>query len=189
MRVVSKDLPLSPPGMAVNLLKVDAAGHRANSWLEWGGTWELDTAFLGIPFGGASTVVTDKATTFGRVNETARELLAHGIEPLIVGGDHSIAEAAIAGVCEALPGRQMGVIHFDAHHDPREAHFGDESSGVPFRKVLERSGRQVRGQNLVQIGMAEIVEISPPVDVANMTANLGAALALNFFMGVAERQA
>ena len=37
--------------------------------------------------------------------------------------------------------------------------------------------------------MAEIVEISPPVDVANMTANLGAALALNFFMGVAERQA
>lgn len=89
-------------------------------------------------------MVTDKATTFGRVNETARELLAHGIKPLIVGGDHSIAEAAIAGVCESLPGRQMGVIHFDAHHDLREAHFGDKSSGVPFRKVLERSGREAR---------------------------------------------
>lgn len=320
-----KDLPLSPPGLVVNLLKGDAAEHRANSWLEWDGDWELDVAFLGIPFDGASTVrpgarhgpdavrqalmlyttyssesgrhmsglraadigdvttvVTDKATTFERITETVRELVAHGIAPLIVGGDHSIASATIAGVCEAMPGKRIGLIHFDAHHDLRETHMGAESSGVPFRKVLEMSGRQVRGENLVQIGMAEfanapvhaqyareqgvtvipclsvrrdgiervtevaleragqgtdaiyvsididaidqsqapgtaapnpcgldardvqvalrrigrerktigaeIVEISPPLDTNNMTGNLGAALALNFFMGVADRE-
>ncbi len=320
-----KNLALSPPGIVVNLMKGDAAEHRAHSWLEWDGSWELDAAFLGVPYDGASTVrtgarhgpdavrralayyttyssehgrhmsglsvadigdvsviVTDMATTFGRVTEALRELVAHGIKPLVVGGDHSIASATIRGVCEALAGRQVGVIHFDAHHDLRQAHFGAESSGVPFRKVLELEGRPVLGRNLVQIGMAEfanspaladyareqgvtvipclsvrrdgidavieqalelagegteaiyvsididaidqsqapgtaapnpfgldardvqvalrriaahpktvgaeIVEISPPLDVGDMTGNLGAALALNFFMGIAERQ-
>lgn len=34
----------------------------------------------------------------------------------------------------------------------------------------------------------DVVEISPPLDINNMTGNLGAMLALNFFMGVAARQ-
>ena len=34
---------------------------------------------------------------------------------------------------------------------------------------------------------AEIVEISPPLDINGMTANLGAALTLSFFMGLVDR--
>lgn len=314
---------LSPPGIVVNLLKGDAAEHRANGWLEWDGSWELDAAFLGVPFDGASTVrtgsrhgpdavrraliyyttysserrrhmselraadigdvpvnVTDMAGTFARITEAVGALVSRGIKPFIVGGDHAIASATIKGVCRALAGRRIGIIHFDAHHDLREAHLGAESSGVPFRKVLEMPERQVPGRNLVQIGMgefcnspihadyaeaqgvtvipalsvrregidrvveralevagdgaeaiyvsididaidqsqapgtaapnpfgldardvqvalrriaqdpktvgAEVVEISPPLDVGDMTGNLGAALALNFFMGVTE---
>jgi len=34
----------------------------------------------------------------------------------------------------------------------------------------------------------DVAEISPPLDLNNMTGNLGAMLVLNFFMGVAARQ-
>lgn len=318
-----KSLPLSPPGIVVNLLKGDPAEHRANSWLEWGGSFDLDAALLGVPFDGASTVrpgsrhgpdavrtalafytahstdagapmsdmraadigdvtvtVTDKPATFARVTETVAALAGRGIKPMIIGGDHSIAEATIGGLCEAMPGKRVGIVHFDAHHDLREAHFGAESSGVPFRNLLEKRPEQIHGQNVVQIGIAdfcntpvhqayaaekgvtvisnlavrrdgieaaidtaiaratkdtdafwisvdvdaidqsqapgtaapnpfgldgrdvalalrrmgghpkcagaEVVEISPPLDVNNMTGNLGAVLALNYFYGVFE---
>jgi len=61
----------------------------------------------------------------------------------------------LEGVTAGLPDRQIGVIHFDAHHDLRESHFGAESSGVPLRKALEFPGAPLRGRNLVQIGIAE----------------------------------
>ena len=49
----------------------------------------------------------------------------------------------------------MGIVHFDAHHDLREAHFGFESSGVPFRKALNFDGSPIKGRNFTQIGIAE----------------------------------
>lgn len=47
---------LRPPGLIVNWLKGDPVETRANSWLEWSGTWELDAVYLGAPFDGAGTV-------------------------------------------------------------------------------------------------------------------------------------
>lgn len=229
--------------------------------------------------GDVSVVVTDMRGTFERVASAAGELVRRGVRFACVGGDHSITWPLLEGVTGALPGKRVGVIHFDAHHDLREAHFGAESSGVPFRKALELPGTPIRGANLVQIGMTEfcnspvhadyareqgvtvipalsvrrdgieavmdralaiatdgadalyvsvdvdaidqsqapgtaapnpagldardvqqalrragahekavamdVVEISPPLDLNNMTGNLGAMLVLNFFMGVA----
>lgn len=59
----------------------------------------------------------------------------------------------------------------------------------------------MRGRNLIQIGMGEFcnapvdaeyareqgVTVIPPLDLHNLTGNLGAAPALNFFMGIAQR--
>jgi formimidoylglutamase len=47
---------LTPPGLVVNWLKGDPVETRANSWLEWNGSWQLDGAYLGAPFDGAGTV-------------------------------------------------------------------------------------------------------------------------------------
>lgn len=232
--------------------------------------------------GDVSVVVTDMQGTFRRVSATAKELVERAIKFACVGGDHSITWPLLEGVTAALAGKRLGVVHFDAHHDLREAHFGAESSGVPFRKALEFPGSPIRGRNLVQIGMSEfcnspvhaeyareqgvtvipalsvrrdgmesvvdravevagdgtdavyvsvdvdcidqsqapgtaapnpagldardvqyalrrlaecpetiamdVVEISPPLDINNMTGNLGAMLVLNFFMGVAARR-
>lgn len=232
--------------------------------------------------GDVTVVVTDMPGTFARVAATARELVEAGVAFACVGGDHSITWPLLEGASAALAGKRLGIVHFDAHHDLREAHFGAESSGVPFRKALEFSGSPILGRNLVQIGMSEfcnspvhaeyareqgitvipalsvrrdgiesvidraleaatdgtqalyvsvdvdaidqsqapgtaapnpagldardvqyalrrlaghprtiamdVVEISPPLDVNNMTANLGAMLVLSFFMGIASRR-
>ncbi|MDH5409976.1 MAG: agmatinase family protein [Alphaproteobacteria bacterium] len=317
---------LKLPGLVVNHLKGDPDEVRANGWLEWDGSVDLDAAIIGIPFDGASTVrtgsrhgpdavrsalayyttwssdarfsmsdlraadigdidvvVTDMAGTFARVKSVIQDLVAGGVVPISIGGDHSIAWPILEGITAARTGRRVGVVHFDAHHDLREAHFGAESSGVPFRKALEFPDDAVAGRNLVQIGMTEfcnssihadyaeqmgvtvipglqvrrdgidsvidialeragdgtdgiyvsvdidcidqsqapgtaapnpcgmdgrdlqhalrrlardprvlgcdIVEISPPLDINNMTGNLGAMMVLNFLMGLAMRGA
>jgi formimidoylglutamase len=105
--------------------------------------------------GDLDVVLTDMAGTFGRLRDTVSALVSDGTVVVVVGGDHSITWPALEGVTGALAGKQIGVIHFDAHHDLRESHFGAESSGVPFRKALAFEGGPLRGRNLVQIGIAE----------------------------------
>ncbi|WP_431280737.1 agmatinase family protein [Humitalea sp. 24SJ18S-53] len=113
-------------------------------------------ALRAADIGDVLITLTDMATSFDRVTETAAALVRRGIVPVSIGGDHSIAYPLIRGVTQGLrPGAKLGIIHFDAHHDLRAAHLGAESSGVPFRKALETLPDAVHGQNLVQIGMAE----------------------------------
>lgn len=114
--------------------------------------------------GDIPVVMTNMEETFRRLSETVRTLVSKGIIPIMIGGDHSIAFPDMCGIMDAMaPGQRLGVIHFDAHHDLREAHLGAESSGVPFRKALERAGTSVFGENVVQIGMAEFTN-SPQLD-------------------------
>ncbi|MDH5557686.1 MAG: agmatinase family protein, partial [Alphaproteobacteria bacterium] len=251
-------------------------------------TWSSDARFSmsdlrAADIGDIDVVVTDMAGTFARVKSVIQDLVVRGVVPISIGGDHSIAWPILEGITAARSGRRVGAVHFDAHHDLREAHFGAESSGVPFRKALEFPDDAVAGRNLVQIGMTEfcnssihadyaekmgvtvipglqvrrdgidsaidialeragdgtdgiyvsvdidcidqsqapgtaapnpcgmdgrdlqhalrrlardprvlgcdIVEISPPLDINNMTGNLGAMMVLNFLMGLAMRGA
>ena len=73
----------------------------------------------------------------------------------MIGGDHSIAFPILSGICEAMPEKKIGIIQFDADHDVRESHFGAVSSGVPFRWLLDAYPEQIRGENLVQLGIAD----------------------------------
>jgi formiminoglutamase len=108
-----------------------------------------------VDVGDLDVVLTDMGGTFRRLRETVRALVSAGTIVVAIGGDHSITWPILEGVTGALPSRQIGVVHFDAHHDLRESHFGAESSGVPFRKALAFEGGPLRGRNLAQIGIAE----------------------------------
>lgn len=122
------------------------------------------TDFRAADIGDVQVVLTDMDGTFARVTETVKTLVSKGIAPVMIGGDHSIAFPNLRGVMQAMgPGKKLGVIHFDAHHDLRKAHLGAESSGVPFRKALEMQGTLLDGKNLVQVGMAEFTN-SPQLD-------------------------
>jgi len=114
------------------------------------------TALRAADIGDIEVVLTDMKETFRRIREAVAFLAQRKITPVILGGDHSISFPNIAGVMDAMgPGKRLGIIHFDAHHDLRKAHLGAESSGVPFRKLLEMEGTLLEGRNLVQIGLAE----------------------------------
>jgi formimidoylglutamase len=188
---------VGPPGIVVNALKGDADEQRAHRWLEWTSGTELDWAFVGIPYDGASAVragsregpdavrralrnhttyvtssglslnalraadigdievvVTDMQKTFAKITALAAAVRRAGAGLIAVGGDHSITWPLLQGLTESFEGK-VGVIHFDQHHDLRDSHFGSESSGVPFRKILGFPGTPVPGANLVQIGIAD----------------------------------
>ena len=113
-------------------------------------------AFRVADVGDVRVTLTDMPATFDRITHAIAGLVERGILPVTIGGDHSIAYPCLRGVVRALGmGKRLGIIHFDAHHDLREAHLGAESSGVPFRKALENLSETVFGRNLVQIGIAE----------------------------------
>ena len=124
-------------------------------------------ALRAADIGDVVVTLTDMAGTFARTSAVIAELVRRGIVPVSIGGDHSIAYPLIRGVTEALgAGRRLGIVHFDAHHDLRSAHLGAESSGVPFCKALESLPEAVRGENLVQIGMAEFTNSPQFADYA-----------------------
>lgn len=58
-------------------------------------------------------------------------------------------------------------------------------AGLDARDVQHAMRRLARCPETIAM---DVVEISPPLDVNNMTANLGAMLLLNFFMGTAARR-
>ena len=105
--------------------------------------------------GDVVTIVTDMETTFRNISDTTRFLAGRGIRPAVIGGDNSISYPTVRGLCEGLPGKRIALIHFDAHHDLRESHYGALSSGVPYRLLLERHPNQIQGRHMTQIGIAD----------------------------------
>jgi arginase family enzyme len=94
-------------------------------------------------------------TTFRNISDTTRFLAERRIAMAIMGGDNSISYPTVRGLCEGLRGQKIALIHFDAHHDLRESHYGALSSGVPYRLLLERHPDQIQGRHMTQIGIAD----------------------------------
>jgi formimidoylglutamase len=120
-------------------------------------TGRLASDVKAADIGDVAVALTDMKQTFGRIIDLVGRLAAAGVATVCVGGDHSISWPIFEGVSRGRPGERIGVIHFDQHHDLREAHFGSESSGVPFRRILELPGNPLEGRNLVQIGIGDMV--------------------------------
>ena len=75
-----------------------------------------------------------------------------GIIPVILGGDHSIASADVAGIAAHRGLGKISMIHFDAHADTGDSHFGAlEGHGTPMRRLIESGA--VRGDRFLQLGL------------------------------------
>lgn len=93
-----------------------------------------------------------------RLNEwvyaEASQLMREGKTVAILGGDHSTPYGAIRAAAERHPG--LGLLHFDAHHDMREAYEGfTHSHASIFYNVLS-DVREVG--KLVQVGIRDFCE-------------------------------
>ena len=103
-----------------------------------------------VDFGDAPVVPADAARTHAAVEATVAQVVAAGALPIVLGGDHSIAEPNMQA-CASVHGK-LGLVHFDTHTDTGREVFGVERShGTPMLRLVE-SGH-VDARRYVQIGL------------------------------------
>ena len=88
--------------------------------------------------------------TFQRIETAIADLLAHGVRPVCVGGDHSVALPILRALCKQYG--PLSVIHFDSHSDTWDEYFGSKySHGTPFRRAIEEG--LIDPTRLLQVGL------------------------------------
>lgn len=110
--------------------------------------------------------INDIAQEFIKLNHYVRKLCINAKFPLILGGDHSISIATIAGISSFY--KNLGVIWFDAHADVNtpETSISGSIYGMPlavnlgygyplFRKV-GYDAPKVKSENVVLVGTREL---------------------------------
>src|SRR5690242_6707702 len=103
-----------------------------------------------VDFGDAPVLPADPVRTHAAIEATVGEVVAAGAIPIVLGGDHSIAEPDIRA-CAARHG-PVGLIHFDTHTDTGKVVFGVEvSHGTPMYRLVEAGA--VDPRRYVQIGL------------------------------------
>jgi agmatinase len=103
-----------------------------------------------VDFGDAPVVPAEAKRSHAAIEATVAAVLAAGAIPVMLGGDHSIAEPDIRA-CAAAHG-PVGLVHFDAHADTARECFGAElSHGTAMYRLLEAGS--VDPTRYVQIGL------------------------------------
>jgi agmatinase len=103
-----------------------------------------------VDFGDAPVVPADPARTHEAIERTVGQVVDAGAIPIVLGGDHSIAEPDIRA-CAARHG-PLGLVHFDTHTDTGTEVFGVQvSHGTPMYRLVEQG--HVDPKRYVQIGL------------------------------------
>jgi agmatinase len=101
-------------------------------------------------FGDAPVLPADAARSHQAIEATVGQVLAAGAIPIVLGGDHSIAEPDIRACAKAHGA--VGLVHFDTHTDTGTEVFGIEvSHGTPMYRLVEEGA--VDPGRYVQIGL------------------------------------
>jgi agmatinase len=101
-------------------------------------------------FGDAPVLPADPARSHAAIQETVAQVVSAGAIPIVLGGDHSIAEPDIRA-CAAAHG-PLGLLHLDTHADTGTEVFGvDVSHGTPMYRLVEAG--HVDPVRYVQIGL------------------------------------
>lgn len=92
----------------------------------------------------------DMADSMARITAAIATVLAAGIVPVVVGGDHLCSLPVLRAVAAGDP---VGLIHFDSHTDLFHSYFGGSlyTHGTPFRRALEEG--LIDPARTVQIGI------------------------------------
>ncbi|MCK9248693.1 MAG: agmatinase family protein [Solirubrobacteraceae bacterium] len=142
------DLVSDRPGARFGPRAIRAAGRPGGPHLEVG--VDALSALRVVDFGDAPVVPADVDATHAAIEATVGQVLAAGAIPVILGGDHGIAEPDIRA-CAAKHG-PVGLVHLDAHADTAESLLGvARSHGTPMRRLVEAG--HVDPERYVQIGL------------------------------------
>jgi agmatinase len=103
-----------------------------------------------VDFGDAPVIPADPAASRASIEALVRQVVDAGAVPVVLGGDHSVAEPDIRAV--ASRHGPVGLVHFDTHTDTGTEVFGVEvSHGTPMYRLV-RDGH-VDPARYVQIGL------------------------------------
>jgi agmatinase len=103
-----------------------------------------------VDFGDAPVIPADPIASHTAIERIVNDVVGAGAIPLVLGGDHSVAEPDIRA-CAQRHG-PLGLIHFDAHTDTGRELWGVERShGTPMYRLVEQG--HVAGERYAQIGL------------------------------------
>jgi agmatinase len=103
-----------------------------------------------VDFGDAAVLPADPARTHAAIEALVGQVVDAGALPVVLGGDHSIAEPDIRAV--ATRRGPVGLIHFDTHTDTGTEVFGVElSHGSIMYRLVEQG--HVDPRRYVQVGL------------------------------------
>src|SRR5919109_149696 len=127
--------------------------------------------------------------TFQRIEVAIDELLAHGVRPVCVGGDHSITLPILRALARRY--QPLSVIHFDSHPDTWDEYFGSKySHGTPFRRAIVEGlidpSRMLQGGLRGQVYGEEIFERGIPWVVERFQRFRGMPCYLTFDIDVVD---
>lgn len=104
----------------------------------------------GIDFGDLPVVAGYIEETYARIEAALSPLIAAGVVPVLMGGDHSITLPELRAVAKARG--PVALIHFDSHTDTNDQYFGKPYyHGSPFRRAVEEN--ILLAEKSIQIGM------------------------------------
>ncbi|MBP3961784.1 formimidoylglutamase [Paenibacillus lignilyticus] len=157
-------VPLSKPSISISSASTTPAAIRTafKSFTTYSLEYDVDLQDMAVrDLGDIQMHVTDIAECHRRIEESMNAIYRAqpSIVPILLGGDHSTSCPSIKAFSRRYPGKKVGIIHFDAHHDVRNFEDGGVTNGTPFRGVLE-SG-VVDGRNIVQIGIRGFMNAKP----------------------------
>jgi agmatinase len=103
-----------------------------------------------VDYGDAPVLPADPSRSHEAIERTVGEVVTAGAIPMVLGGDHSIAEPDIRAC--ATGRAPIGLVHFDTHTDTGKEVFGLEvSHGTPMYRLVEAG--VVDPARYVQIGL------------------------------------
>ncbi len=103
-----------------------------------------------VDYGDVDVVPISIEGTFAAIEREVNTLVASGVIPLSVGGDHSITLPILRSL--ARRHGRLGLVHFDAHPDTWDEYFGSKYfHGTTFRRAVEEN--LIDGRRVIQIGI------------------------------------
>jgi agmatinase len=103
-----------------------------------------------VDYGDAPVVPADPVASHEAIERIVGEVVDAGAVPIVLGGDHSVAEPDIRACAERSG--PVGLVHFDAHTDTAKDVYGVEiSHGTPMYRLVEQG--HVDPTRYVQIGL------------------------------------
>lgn len=86
------------------------------------------------------------------LRDATEKISRAGAIAVVLGGDHSIASADVAGIAAHRGKGKISMIHFDAHADTGNLQMGAlVGHGTPMRRLIENG--DVRGDRFLQLGL------------------------------------